>query len=192
MSGTSKELNILKTQIASLDTYVGELQALEQWNMPSEWRERALRIRNASAPMFFKLVTGLLLDALLQGLANILDRPATLGKANLTLEYAIQSHPDPSIQAFCQEKLSAIRGSATYADIKKARNRILSHSDYATIINYDTMTPKDFPNLRLENLRSLVRDIMEMISRMTGQSASDLISKDWQGVSVLFDRLEPR
>jgi hypothetical protein len=192
MSGIEKELDMLKTQTAALDTYVGELQELEQWNMPIEWRERALRIRSESAPMFFKLVAGLILDALIQGLANILDGRKTSGKDNLTLEYVIENYPDPSIRASCREKLSEIRSGATYADIKKARNRILSHSDYTTMIRYDTMTPKDFPNLRLESLRSLVREIIEMISKMTRQSAVDLLPKEWQGVSVLFNLLEQK
>jgi nitroimidazol reductase NimA-like FMN-containing flavoprotein (pyridoxamine 5'-phosphate oxidase superfamily) len=48
MSGTATEIDRLKTQVGALDVFVSELQNLEQWNMPSEWRERALRIRNAS------------------------------------------------------------------------------------------------------------------------------------------------
>jgi hypothetical protein len=77
-------------------------------------------------------------------------------------------------------------------EIKRARNHILSHSDYVTVINYDTMTSKDFPNLKLGNLESLVGEIREMISRMTGQSGSDLIPKNWKGVSVLFNLLDDR
>lgn len=190
MSGTDTEPEMLKRQIRSLDIYVSELQTLEEWNMPSEHRERALRIRGDSAPMFFNLVASLLQDALIQGIANILDKPATFGKDNLTLEHAIQTHSDPSIRASCGKELSRIRDNLTYSDIKKARNHILSHSDYATMINYNTMTPRDFPHLRLENFRLFVREIMQLISKVTGESVSNLIAKDWQGVSALFEWLE--
>ena len=85
--------------------------------------------------MFFHLLVGLLRDALIQGLANILDKPFTFGRDNLTLEYIIQHHTVPTIQTECMQQLSTIRASAVYSDLTRARNKIISHSDYATISN---------------------------------------------------------
>jgi hypothetical protein len=138
------------------------------------------------------LVAALLQDALIQGLANILDRSSTFGKNNLTLEFVIQHHADSAVQIDCMEMLTTIRSGQTYADIKRARNSILSHSDHTTILHYDTLTPKDFPGLRLENLRSLVRNVMEIMARLTGKSGRDFVPQDWKGVDVLFKFLEQK
>jgi hypothetical protein len=192
MNATAKEIDRLKMQIGALDVFASELQELEQWKMPSEWRERALKIRNESAPMFFNLVAALLQDALIQGLANILDRPSTLGRDNLTLEFVIQSHPDPAIQAACMAMLTNIRNGSTYADIKRARNKVLSHSDYETTLNYNTLTSSSFPGLKLVNLQSLVGDIVGVMAKLAGEPIyiSESIPQNWQGVSVLFKILE--
>ena len=192
MAGTSGDLDMLKTQIGNLDIYADELEHLDQWEGPADRRERAHKIRRESAPMFFHLLVGLLRDALIQGLANILDKPFTFGRDNLTLEYIIQHHTVPTIQTECMQQLSTIRASAVYSDLTRARNKIISHSDYATISNYPAMTSKDFPNLTLKNLQMLIKDIMEIISRMTGQPPINFIVQDWQGVECLFKFLEQK
>jgi hypothetical protein len=189
MGGTSSDLDMLKTQIGNLDIYASELQHLEEWDMPPDRRERALKIRKDSVPTFFFLLIGLLRDALIQGLANILDKPFTFGNDNLTLEYIIEHHTNPSIQTECMQQLKRIRDSAVYSDIKRARNKIISHSDYATISNYPRML-KDFPNLTLENLQSVIDDIMGIMSLVTGQPKTTFIVQDWQGVECLFKLLE--
>lgn len=190
--GTGSDLDMLKTQIGNLDIYASELQHLEQWNMPPESRERALKIRNDSVPMFFNLLVGLLRDALIQGVANFLDKPYTFGNNNLTVEYIIKHHPDLSIQTACMQQLKGIRDSAVYSDINRARNKILSHSDHATISNYGAMTPKDFPNLTLKHLQSVIDDIMTIMEKVAGQPKTHFIVHDWQGVESLFKLLEQK
>jgi hypothetical protein len=38
----------------------------------------------------------------------------------------------------------------------------------------------------------MVREIMDMISKMAGQPMIDLIPNDWQGVGVIFNLLEQK
>jgi hypothetical protein len=182
MSGT-KPLDMLQRQIGWLGIYVNEWQQLEQLDMPSEWRERALRIRRETAPLFFALVASLLRDAVIQVLANILDKPTTGGKPNLTLESEIASQSRPDLV----QRLEAIRTSATYADIKSARNKLLSHSDFDAVVNFDTLA---LPNLTLRNLAALVEEVTNIVAELSGEPASNFMHPSWEGAELLFDLLD--
>ncbi|HTT80272.1 MAG TPA: hypothetical protein VMF86_11390 [Stellaceae bacterium] len=197
MSGTRAplptELEMLRREIAWLGVYVWELQELEQLDMPSERRERALRIRQAAAPMFFNFVSSVFRDALIQGLANILDPASTGGHVNLTLEWAIQNHAGPADKARLIDHLNAIRAAQTCESIRKSRNKMLSHTDYDTIKNYDSINAAaDFPGMRLDDLRTLIWEIVTILSAVTGLEKCEFCHEDWRGVHDLFAVLESK
>jgi hypothetical protein len=179
----TNELKMLQRQTEMLGVYVSELQHLEQPGMPVEYQDRARRIRQQTAPKFFRLVANLLYDALIQGLANILDRPKTMGNLNLTLESEIENQSRGDLK----RRLQAIKKSPTYTDIRAARTKLLSHSDHAAVTSYDTMTvAKDFPNLTLGNLGELVNEIREIVIALGG----DRRHPSWEGVERLFKLLD--
>ena len=73
MENSKRECELIIRQISWLHVYYLELDALEQPDMPREEHEKTMALRD-EAPQFFRLVSGLLKDALILGLDNILDK----------------------------------------------------------------------------------------------------------------------
>ena len=187
---TPDEAEMLVRHISWLNVYCLELRLLEQPEMPAERHQRTIALRG-NAPQFFWLVSSLLKDALILGLDTILDRDK--GGKQLTLEHAVKAVEDGNTKADCENKLSDIRKSACNREIAKARDNLISHTNRAMVVRRDQMSLKaDFPHLTIPHLEETLRQVTKLAEIALSRSNGDFWHHDWEGVSKLFEELQPK
>jgi len=186
------EAEMITRQISWLRVYANELKVLEQPNMPAEKHSEIMTLR-AYAPGFFGLIVGLLRDALILGLDNVLDKPGT----KLTLQYVVEAIADPTRKAACEEKLAAIRRHPTCRLIDIARNHLIAHPNYDTLMRYDQLsaagvdpvTKIDYRTLTISALDELLREVVDLAALALEKLPSDFLLPHWKGAWELFEHL---
>jgi hypothetical protein len=174
-----------------LKYYYSELLKLEPPEDSVERRQEAARLR-AWAPGHFFLHASLLLDALILALTCILDTPGWDQKAGdskkSTLMHFVQKLPsDRKTEA--ESLLKEVRSSASYAELQKARDRIIAHSDREMLLDYVGQPARQaFPNLTLDHLGDLLRRVCG-IAFLAIDPSMDLTIPDFVGVQELLEVL---
>ena len=191
----AKESEMIVRQISWLRVYCLELNLLEQPGMPKERHQEVMALRR-EAPQFFCLVRGILKDALILGLDNILDTSKN-GKW-LTIEHVVDGLTDLNTKKQCEEALRKIRKSDCYRAVKIARNHLISHPDRDTLLQYEKISEEGEDkrkhvnyrkDLSIPCLEALLRQLTDLAGIALGKLPSEFWVPDWEGVSQLFNRL---
>jgi len=154
--------DMILRQISSLLRYAAELSILTQVGMPKERHEAVMGVWDRTGRDFFNLAAGLLRDAIIQGIANLLDPSQTGINRNLTLRTLMEAESDVHKRAIAEAVMAEISNKASFDTIKIARNKLLSHSDYEFVTNYDGSSSGKWPGLTQDDLQELLRLIQDL------------------------------
>lgn len=185
----TKEFDAVTTQILWVQRYLQELYAIDG-NSP-EFTPK----RRDIAPDFFRMLSGLLYDAAILGVARLLDPAKQRGNNNMSLEAAIQacSWLDDSTKDRRADQLRRLRAKEPAKDIVEARNKLLAHADFDSVVGYPRFARQYA--LLYDTIRGVVSDIAELRNdiRPRGRLAIDVHQaagdKDWKGVSEILGHL---
>ncbi|MHB8413796.1 MAG: AbiU2 domain-containing protein [Acidiferrobacteraceae bacterium] len=186
----SNEVDAVCNQIAWLEGYLYELDCLSPQPTP-ELSEEIERTINSAAPHFFYMTRALLIDAIYLGIARLLDPARQGNNDNLTIQRVIES----CTTAGTQEHTSALRhlseARALFEPGREARNKILAHADYTTILNYpgsgiSLEIPMDVLGKIVMECRGIVTSVTSVNTLPTTHPRCD---KKWHGVKTVIERL---
>lgn len=185
----NKEFEAITTQILWMQRYLQELYAIDD-NSPKftqEYRD--------IAPEFFRMLSGLLYDAAILGVARLLDPAKQRGNNNMSMEAAIQACNwlDNSTKDKCADQLQKLRVSKPAKNIVEARNKLLAHADFDSVADYPHSARQYAPPY--DTLPGVVSDIAALRNnlRPCGSLAIDVHQaaggENWKGVVAILEHL---
>jgi hypothetical protein len=180
------EKEIIHRQLQWLSKYYSELLKLARLEQNAEIKHLWHLANNHTF-----LHTQLLFDALILGLCNVLDTAGrnqkTRDSEKITLEHFVRKLPSPQKEA-AERLLKKVKSSPAYADLQKARNNFIAHSNLGTLKGYTT--PEEvFRNLTLDDLGKLLGRVHE-IAQVAIDPAMDFSIPGFEGVDKLLRVLQ--
>lgn len=184
---TPADFKIIYNQIRWVERYLYERDCLS----PSAI-ERMHLASTDTAPDFFRMVRGLLLDAAALEVAKLLDRATQNGQTNISLEAVVRDADwlDQEQKEKAREALDRVRSK--YPEIRHTRHKLLAHADYKCVRGLsDPATHGDFINV--DQLNNAVFEMRRLVDSIRPNDVPlARIPRDhheWLGVSVLLERL---
>jgi hypothetical protein len=177
------ELVVICNQIAWLERYAYELDCVSP--QPTPELSGKFDVANTLAPQFIFMFRGLLIDAIYLGIARLLDEDVQGPHQNLSMKRMLAAHPN---HQGAQQKLE--EAVSLFADGRKVRNKLISHADYDSAMNYPASVISLSPDI--ETIHKVIYKLEEIVQGFpnhTLPSHPRMQTSTWLGVNTILDNL---